>query len=400
MTAVPDWTELGLRPSASLSARTKLTSYSPMLGAMLAEVADDLTAPFRGIAVAPVIDDTTPKIDVAPLVAAAHAFLDALPPAKRAVAALPIDAIERRQWFNVHPHVLRHGVMLEDLNPTQRHLALVLIEATLSARGFRQARDIMRINELLVSVTGKTADFGEWPYFLSFFGTPHRTEPWAWQLDGHHLNVNASVADGHLCLTPTFMGSEPCHVDHGDLAGTRVFAKETAAGVALLRSLDEAQLAVARPVPSILRDEIPEGLSHPIDGRMRAGAFKDNATVDHAGIRATDLTDAQRALLLTLIGAYVGWGRLDHANARLDLIARHLDETSVVWMGSLDDDGPFYYRVLNPLVLIEFDHHPGIVFDNLEPSRHHVHTVVRTPNGGDYGRDLLAEHLAEHDHSG
>jgi hypothetical protein len=43
-------------------------------------------------------------------------------------------------------------------------------------------------------------------------------------------------------------------------------------------------------------------------------------------------------------------------------------------------------------VLIEFDHHPGVAFDNVVPSRNHIHTVVRTPNGGDYGVDLLRQH--------
>jgi hypothetical protein len=27
-------------------------------------------------------------------------------------------------------------------------------------------------------------------------------------------------------------------------------------------------------------------------------------------------------------------------------------------------------------------------------SRRHVHTIIRTPNGNDYGKDLLALHLA------
>jgi hypothetical protein len=45
-------------------------------------------------------------------------------------------------------------------------------------------------------------------------------------------------------------------------------------------------------------------------------------------------------------------------------------------------------------VLIEFDHHKGVVFDTAAPTRNHIHTLVRTPNGGDYGVDLLARHYA------
>jgi hypothetical protein len=32
------------------------------------------------------------------------------------------------------------------------------------------------------------------------------------------------------------------------------------------------------------------------------------------------------------------------------------------------------------------------------PYREHIHAVVRTPNGNDYGKDLLRQHYAEHAH--
>jgi hypothetical protein len=80
-------------------------------------------------------------------------------------------------------------------------------------------------------------------------------------------------------------------------------------------------------------------------------------------------------------------------------VEAHLDETHFAWMGATGDEGPFYYRVQSPVVLIEFDHHPGIVFDNLTPSPHHIHSIIRTPNGGDYGADLLRQHHDRFDHS-
>jgi hypothetical protein len=33
------------------------------------------------------------------------------------------------------------------------------------------------------------------------------------------------------------------------------------------------------------------------------------------------------------------------------------------------------------------------------PGKAHIHSVVRTPNGNDYGKDLLRQHYARHDHS-
>ena len=62
----------------------------------------------------------------------------------------------------------------------------------------------------------------------------------------------------------------------------------------------------------------------------------------------------------------------------------HLCIATVVFDGYGDTDA-FYYRVHSPVTLIEFDHQDGVVFDNVDPSRHHIHMLVRTPNGGDYG---------------
>ena len=67
-------------------------------------------------------------------------------------------------------------------------------------------------------------------------------------------------------------------------------------------------------------------------------------------------------------------------------------------MGSTNDDGPFYYRVHSPVVLVEFDHYPDVVFDNKVPTRNHIHTVIRTPHAGDYGADLLRQHHDRYAH--
>ena len=115
-------------------------------------------------------------------------------------------------WINVHMNHFRHGLLLEDLAPPVRQLALGILRATLSARGYHQARSIMRLNELLAELTGDHEAFGEWPYFLSIFGTPSGDEPWGWQIDGHHLCVNTVVFDGRIVMTPAFMGAEPRRV--------------------------------------------------------------------------------------------------------------------------------------------------------------------------------------------
>lgn len=400
-----DWTEFGLRGLPSMSARSKPATFPPFLQPMLDAAAASIAAPLVGITTdgrvrRGLFPLRATGVTAAPILEAAQGFLAALDPAQRAKVVFDLEADERRMWFNIHPYFFRHGLMLEDLTPAQRNAALRLMETTLSARGFAQARDIMRLNALLVEVTGKREDFGEWPYFVTLFGAPSADAPWGWQIDGHHLNLNFFLLGDQLVFTPSFMGSEPCRVTSGPLAGTEVFAPEARAGLALVRSLDATQAGKAVLRPSILPADLPPELKDPVDGRMAAAAFKDNAVIPCAGVRADALTDAQRRLLLALLGTYVGWARDGHAAVKMTEVEAHLDETHFAWMGATSNEGPFYYRVQSPVVLIEFDHHPGIVFDNVTPSHHHIHTIIRTPNGGDYGADLLRQHHERFDHSG
>ncbi len=141
----------------------------------------------------------------------------------------------------------------------------------------------MRLNELIAEVSGRADEFGEWPYFLSFFGTPGSYDPWAWQLDGHHLCINCTIIGDQLVLTPTFMGSEPCHVDSDPYAGTMVFAAEERSGLDLIRSLDTVQASTAILRASIHPDDLPADLQHMHDGRMAASAFRDNRVLAYGG---------------------------------------------------------------------------------------------------------------------
>jgi hypothetical protein len=82
----------------------------------------------------------------------------------------------------------------------------------------------------------------------------------------------------------------------------------------------------------------------------------------------------------------------------MDDVERHLAETHFCWAGGMGDESAFYYRIQSPVVWIEFDHHKGVVLNNPEPEKFHVHTIVRTPNGNDYGMDLLRLHYEKAPH--
>jgi hypothetical protein len=130
-----------------------------------------------------------------------------------------------------------------------------------------------------------------------------------------------------------------------------------------------------------------------------AQAFRDNLVLDYAGIRATELDAVQREGLLDVVRVFVENMAEGHARARMEDVGAHLDDTHFAWIGEVADDAVFYYRIQSPVILIEFDHQPPIALEGPRvPSRRHIHSVVRTPNGNDYGKDLLRQHYVRHSH--
>ena len=395
----------GVRARPSLGARTPLAGPVPEIVAeWIAWARRQLEQPFVGVTT-----DGTPVeglfplqstgVSTRPIKDAADALMGALSEEQRAAVRYDVDASEWRQWFNPEFNAMRHGILIETLDANQREIALGLLRASLSARGYRSARDAMRLNETLAEITGDWNGLGEWLYFLSIFGTPSMTEPWGWQIDGHHLIVNCLVLGDQVVMTPTFLGAEPIEADSGKYAGTRMFDLEQAQGLAMMGALTADQRAKATLIPSMLRKDMPPERSHFADWRTQIGAFRDNQIIPYEGIRAGELSAEQRAVLVDLLALHVGLIRDGHAQVKMDEVLRHLDETYFAWIGTFGDDRPFYYKVHSPVIIAELDQHPGIFLDNDEAERFHSHLVIRTPNGNDYGKDLLRQHHARFDHS-
>jgi hypothetical protein len=325
-------------------------------------------------------------VSVQPIIDAALAFTALLTDEERRAVTFAVDSPQWRAWHNMHPFLLRHGLLLAALGAQQREAALNILRASLSASGYDNARDVMKLNEHAGEVTGYGDEFGEWYYWISLFGEPSSTESWGWQIDGHHLIINCFILGDQLVMTPDFRGSEPVLARSGKYAGTRVFHDEEAAGLALMNALTSDQQKLTIIGTTIPRDVVTT-------------AQVDNADLPYAGVCYDALTGAQRELMRKLIGVYVDRIRPGHAEVRMAEVLKHLSQTFFGWIGACDQASPFYYRIHSPVILIEFDHLPGIIWDNAEPTRDHVHTIVRTPNGNDYGRDLLRQHYEQHDHS-
>ncbi len=326
-------------------------------------------------------------VSTAPIVEAARAYLRMLTPKQAAETNFGLDADEWRHWSNVPVGSLpRQGLSFRDMNDATRDAAFAMVRAGLSARGFQQARDIMRIDGYLASVLEDYQAYGEYLYFIDIFGEPSDTEPWGWQLDGHHLVINYFVMGDQVVMSPNFWGSEPVSVDTGRYAGIEVLQEEQDVGLAFMESLRRDQRRIA-----ILDAE-------KVRNNMQGAAFRDNLVLEEAGIRGDQLDAVQRERLMDVIGVYVGAMRYDQARVRMEEIREHLDDTRFAWVGDVGPDALYYYRVQSPVTLIEFDHTVPVSFPTEErrPLRTHIHIAVRTPNGNDYGKDLLKQHYEEH----
>ncbi len=328
-------------------------------------------------------------VTTAPVQEAATAFLSALTPAQRARASFGADDPEWRKWMNQHFY-RRQGVGFDEMTPAQRDAAFALLRASLSARGLSLSRDIMRLNHTLGELNGNDfEEYGEWLYYLTVMGTPSASEPWGWQIDGHHLVVNYFVLGDQVVMTPSFFGSEPVIATSGKYAGTQILQEEQAQGLGFINSLDETQRARA-----IL--QASKTGNHNV-----SEAWHDNVVVPYAGIPASALTERQKDDLLSLIALHL---KMDdgHAKVKMDEVRAHLDATHFAWVGATGPDSVFYYRIHSPVVLIEFDHQTPVGLRHLRrdraPFKDHVHVVVRTPNGNDYGKDLLRQHYQSHAH--
>lgn len=360
------------------------------------DLAEAIGQPFRGVATSEGITSGLFPIkstgaSTTAIVSAAADFLGTLSTAELSRTQYAVDDPEWRNWSNVDVGIFsRHGVSLEEMSPNQKEAAWNLLEVSLSAEGVAQTQDIMKTEQTLLELNGEPIRYAEEKYYFTVMGVPSATEPWGWQLDGHHLVINFFVMGDQVVMTPAFWGGEPVNTTSGQYAGNVIMQDEQNQGLALMQSLDSVQQARATIEPNKVRND------------QIAAANADNLTLDYAGLPGSDMSGAQKAQLLNLIRVYIGNLREPHADITMDEIGQHIDATHFAWIGNSEDDAIFYYRIHSPVILIEFDHQGPVGTTQINtpgtPTRDHIHTIVRTPNGNDYGKDLLAQHLAAHPH--
>ncbi len=114
----------------------------------------------------------------------------------------------------------------------------------LSAEGLQTTENIRRINLAAGQAVGNSTVFNDELYYFTVMGTPSATEPWGFQLDGHHLVVNYFVMRDQVVMSPCFWGSEPTSMQI-DGETVTVCQEEVSASLAFIQSLTPAQQKIA-----------------------------------------------------------------------------------------------------------------------------------------------------------
>lgn len=315
------------------------------------------------------------------MVKAAENLLSLLTTEQKAKATFAFTDAERTNWYFV-PRDDRKGVQLKEMTAEQKAAAMALLKTGLSQKGYTKATTIMAMENVLKSIekgTGPVRDTER--YFVSFFGTPpfSASKPWGWRFEGHHFALNVTLVGGKIAASPNFYGTNPAEirVDDGGMKGTRALKDEEEAARALLIALTPEQQKTA-----IYDTAAPNDIF--------TGNKVKVAALEAKGILYKDLNKAQKKLLDTLIGVHTGNMASELASARTAKLKKAgKDAILFAWAGETEPGKRHYYRVQGPTFLVEYD--------NTQNNANHIHSVWRDFDG-DFGEDLIAEHLASEKH--
>ena len=311
---------------------------------------------------------------------AATQFLDGLSAEQRTKAALAFNSDDRLRWHFIPNETFpRKGLMIKDMNETQRRLAHDLLRTGLSARGYNKVTAIVELEDILKAIeTGGKMARNKEEYWFTIFGSPSATGNWAWRFEGHHVSMRFTIADGaargQLASTPMFLGTNPAEVRDGDKKGLRVLAEEedTARALVMALSPDQQKQAI---INAVAPNDIVTMNKNDIQ------------PLPDQGVTYASLQPAQQALLTKVIEAYTSNMEADIAAARMAKIrAAGMDKVRFAWAGETEKGKKHYYSIQGPTFLIEYD--------NTQNNGNHIHSVWRDFNG-DFGRDLLRDHLKQ-----
>jgi hypothetical protein len=328
------------------------------------------------------------------MASAASRFLGSLRADQRQKAAFAFESDERMHWHFIPtgppPMFPRNGLTIGEMTAAQRTLAHDLLKTGLSQRGYLTASSIMDLETVLGALEAAQRAAGPQPprgtaivrdperYFFSIFGTPSTKDTWGWRVEGHHVSLQFTIVGGTVVAgAPSFFGSNPAEVREGPKKGTRILGMEEDAARALLAALDGSQKTAA-----IINATAP--------GDMITMNTVKIDPLSPSGVSAAVMNDGQRDLLMKLIDVYTGFMAPDIAADRVAKFKKAgVEKIAFAWAGETERGKKHYYRIQGPTFLVEYD--------NTQNDGNHIHSVWRDFDG-DFGRDLLREHVKNTPH--
>jgi hypothetical protein len=380
------------------AAEFQETQHPPWIYRLTKAWEELLEQPYQGVTtdgkvIEGLFEQRDEGVQIEGIVAAVDAVLGLCTDAEKEKLRYPLASKAWRSWSNPEFLLRPFGLRLEEVSESLAQSILAVLKATFSEEGYAKALGAMHTNHFLGDLCQVPRIMNKYSYNFLLFGTPSADEPWGWSLYGHHLCLNVYLHGRQIFISPTFTGAEPNCIDEGPYAGTAILSAEGDLGLQLMQSLRPEDQEAAT-IFKELKDErmlITGGEDLKVDRwnqddqRHVCGAFRDNRTVPYEGLCARTLTPAQKSLLLSIVKEFVLYLPAPARDLRLQDVERHMDETWFCWIGGHGDEDAFYYRIQSPVIICEFDHHSGVFLSNSEPAKFHVHTLVRTPNRGDYG---------------
>lgn len=343
----------------------------------------------------------------AAVVQAAQAFLATLNDEQRQKVQFAFDDREQRaRWSNFPtPVVPRAGLRLKDLTEPQRDAVMAILRVVLSERGYQKVQDIRDADDAYKALAGTGRGgarggpgggpggapkgppngakkggggrgagdgelFGKDLYFISFLGQPSATAPWMLQFGGHHLALNITIVGEKGVLTPSLTAAQPASFER-DGQTVRPLGRENDQAFALVNALTDVQRQKAA-----LNFRVQD---------LVLGPGRDGETIQPEGLKASEMTAPQRAMLLDLISEWAGIVTTGFAAQRMAELQADLDSTWFAWSGPTQvepgKNGTSYYRIQGPKLVIEYAP---------QGEAEHVHAMYRDPTN-DYGAALTKQ---------
>ena len=300
-------------------------------------------------------------------VESANQFLACLNKEQKSAVLHELDSPERRQWTNLPAPADAGGLRLGLLDKNQVRAACNLMATLFSEQGYTKMCHIMLADDQLLKGGRPRRGFGTENFSLVIFGQPSTSQPWAFQLDGHHVGVNVSIAGKAMTVAPSFIGTQP---QSFTLAGKKYRP--------LTGEIDDAyQLA-----GSLTDAQAKQAILQPKRGFIRVGPGKDGEVPTAVGVPCSTFDNQQRKILTRLIEQWVNDLPAEQAQQRMAQLEKEIDQMRFAWNGPRQAGSDISYSIQGPSLIIEY-----ACQDLGGKPLQHLHSIYRDPTN-EYGGQL------------